>query len=145
MKTLDEIFKRNDYVRVTAQLRERAHELAEIILRKIVELDCESRKMCFNGHSYEVHTLVSNVGTEEFLCVPKVWDFDGHLSVTHYNMHGRNGYLHGDFSCPLNDASNTQYRDFLNDCKDILAWLDHMESEKVAECEQALKNAEGLK
>lgn len=145
MKTLDEIIKRNDYVRVTKQLRERAHELSEIILRKIVELDCAESTMCFNGHSYEVHTLTSNVSSEDFLCVQEFGDFDGDMYVSHYNLHGRKGYMHGDFNCPLKDASNAMYRDFLNDCRDILAWLDHIESKKVTECEQALKNAEGLK
>ena len=145
MKTLDEIIKRNDYVRVTEQMRERAHELARIILKKIVELDLEDETWCFNGHNYKVHTVVSNQGTDDLLCVPVVSDFDGHLSMDFYNLHGRNGYLYGDYSCPLHDASNFRYRDFLNDCKDIFAWLDHMESKKVSECEEALKNAEGLK
>jgi len=140
MKTLDEIIKRDDYKKMTSQLRERTEELAYKIRNKMVQLDLKSVYKPAKGVVLHVVSGRSNVGSYHYLAV--VEDEHGYA---HYCIDGAySGYVHGDFNCRVITASNAQCLKFLNAAKEIVEWLDRVESEKTSEIESALENTKNL-
>lgn len=143
MKTLDEIIKRNDYVRVTAQLRNRAHELAEIVREKMESIELEGVRITHKDDTSSCYVVIglsydgfkeSTLTYHEHGFGTEYYDLEGWKTNT---ISFRYGYIL---------REQTHYlRTFLNDCRAILNEIDRIESERVSECEQSLKNAEGLK
>lgn len=147
MKTLDEIIKRQDYVRVNEALTERAKELAEIFANKFDEL-CgawDTREISYpphlikvNGHEYcAMRNIYRSNGvkyTDGIRFVLYEWWEEGNdycqksLNRTNYGK----------------EASFYDYVNFLNDAKDIMAALEEKENELVKDAEQAIENAKDI-
>lgn len=141
MKTLDEIIKRDDYVRMNGALIDRAQELAEIILKKMNELDQEELivgtivlKQCEvhsvrNGFSYEYLGINTSDAYQEY-----------------HSLQDRGHYYAcaNDFTCPVQGASSEAYLLFLNNANKIITQLDELETKKCKAIEQALESTKEL-
>lgn len=132
MKTLEEIIKRDDYKRLTSQMRERVEELAEKIRFKMNYLDLKELAVK-NTHLYVVSGR-TKCGYYEYLALNE--------NDVYYCIDGAySGYIHGDFFHYCRTATNDMCLKFLNVSKEIFNYLDGVENEKVKDIEDALMRA----
>lgn len=129
-KLLEKVISRNDYFRLTEDLRDRVCELAYEIRVKMTQLDIREIQ------GYEVHRFNTNMGGEELLVV----GFNNHVLEPVSNT----CYLHGDFSCPIKIASNKECLDFLNSARSIVEELDNIETKKSEQIQKALDETKDL-
>ena len=138
MKTIDEVIKRNDYKKLVPQLKEKSIEIAQLILHKMIELDCED--VCFKVDAYiRCHKYSGNGGTETHLVVEG--DYGQIYSLNVWKGY----YLNGDFSNVfIEPADNKMRLVFLNSVQDILQRLTHIEDTLTAQVESTLRKAESI-
>lgn len=142
MKTLDEIINRQDYVRMNNALIDRAQELAEIIRKKMEELEQEELYEPQSDVAVRVVTRKSNVGDYTFLGLVKS---DGYGDQYYVSLQDRGSlHLHNDFNCWLSSATSEEYRKFLNHAKDFIRMLDAIETEKCDAINQALESTQDI-
>lgn len=133
MKTLDEIVKRSDYVHVTRALKNRAMELAEVLLDKLVELDLFD----FDG-LVVVKTRETNSYHGFLLCIyVKDESRRGCLRILNTTKATEFTTDDGLFVC---DAQPEDFLFFVNKANQIVQDLDEFETEKTKAIEMALSN-----
>lgn len=133
------VLKRDDYVRLSAKMRERVEQLACKVRDKMYDLDMKSEIYCPTG-TFEL-TVIS-----------------GHTSVGYYSylgirLHERewhvldgsfDGYIHGDFNHRAVKCTNEECLEFLNAANEVFDWLDSAEDEKVESINEALEQTKEL-
>ena len=137
MKTLDEILKREDYKRLTSEMADRVHDIA---IRIRCTMHClDITEITVDGLTIRDCKRCSNVDSYEFLAVVDDDDFE-------YSLYDINdsGYLHNDYSCYINGATNKQALAFLNRVRKISEYLGEKEAEKIKQLKQAMADTAGL-
>lgn len=137
MKTLDEILKREDYKRLTSEMAERVCDIAIKIRRKMHSLDI--KELTVDGLKIRDCKRRSNVDSFVFLAVVDNEDYEGSL----YDIND-SGYLHNDYSCYINGATNKEALAFLNRARKIIEYLGEKEEEKVKAIQQAMADTADL-
>lgn len=137
MKTLDEILKREDYKRLTSEMAERVYDIAIKIRRKMHSLDI--KELTVDGLKIRDCKRRSNVDSYVFLAVVDNEDYEGSL----YDIND-SGYLHNDYSCYINGATNKEALAFLNRARKIIEYLGEKEEEKVKAIRQAMADTADL-
>lgn len=147
-KTIDEILERNDYIRLTKQLRERVEDIAGRIRNKMNELDidndndfCNGEIGCgdivlraaeyyYNGGGYE--TLTIKAHDEYGVCWHTLEDVGRTRGEDDYGnrIDGR--------------ATNSECLAFLNVARDLIDGMDEIEDEKSIEVQKALESAKNI-
>lgn len=141
MKTIDEIINRNDYVKLNEALRERTLELAEIVLKKMQELDVKY----IDDFDLRIVKYSCNAGfSQHHLCVVDQnlgeYDYENARSLEASSSY----YFCGDFNCWIQAASSKDGLNFLNNARSIFAYLDELENEKCNDIETALMETANL-
>ena len=129
MKTLQEVLDRQDYVRVTEELKYACVKIAEKIRIKMRELDVKST----HGYSIERVKSRSCGYSEMYLAYCDGYEFYD-LETTDSGYY----YYCNDFNCKVLCATNKMRLDFLKVANDILQTLDEIETEQVREIEEVL-------
>lgn len=137
MKTLDEILKREDYKRLTSKMAERVYDKAIKIRRKMHSLDI--KELTVDGLKIRDCKRRSNVDSYVFLAVVDNEDYEDSL----YDIND-SGYLHNDYSCYINGATNKEALAFLNRARKIIEYLGEKEEEKVKAIQQAMADTADL-
>lgn len=137
MKTLDEILKREDYKRLTSEMAERVYDIAIKIRRKMHSLDI--KELTVDGLKIRDCKRRSNVDSYVFLAVVDNEDYEDSL----YDIND-SGYLHNDYSCYINGATNKEALAFLNRARKIIEYLGEKEEEKVKVIQQAMADTADL-
>ena len=137
MKTLDEILKREDYKRLTSKMAERVYDIAIKIRRKMHSLDI--KELTVDGLKIRDCKRRSNVDSYVFLAVFDNEDYEDSL----YDIND-SGYLHNDYSCYINGATNKEALAFLNRARKIIEYLGEKEEEKVKAIQQAMADTADL-
>lgn len=144
-KTIDEILNRDDYARLTSQLKERVEEIAERVHNKMIELDIPNNPDYYDGE-IEVDGLTlcvasarSNCGTYEYLAIR---NYD-HELVSLEDLND-NYYYAGDYYARVKGANNADALRFLNSARKIIEALGEIEAEQYEEEKKALANTENL-
>lgn len=137
MKTLDEILKREDYKRLTSEMAERVYDIAIKIRRKMHSLDI--KELTVDGLKIRDCKRRSNVDSYVFLAVVDNEDYEDSL----YDIND-SGYLHNDYSCYINGATNKEALAFLNRARKIVEYLGEKEEEKVKVIQQAMADTADL-
>ena len=137
MKTLDEILKREDYKRLTSEMTERVYDIAIKIRRKMHSLDI--KELTVDGLKIRDCKRRSNVDNYVFLAVVDNEDYEDSL----YDIND-SGYLHNDYSCWINGATNKEALAFLNRARKIIEYLGEKEEEKVKAIQQAMADTADL-
>lgn len=145
MKTIDEILERNDYSRMTENLKERVDELAKKIRRKMTILDLIHDNDFDKGEigTNDVVVAVKSVrskgfGEYEFLAIKSGNDWPSLEDI------GKMYYYTGDFSAPVQGASNHDALRFLNHAKELIKGLADYEDKKSQEIERLLEETKDL-
>ncbi len=133
MKTLQQIIERDDYKRLSRNLANKVEELANIVIKKMEELDIEELgelAIVKKSASYFEH---------KYLVIKKDYYYQsGVLNVCKNSDYG-NGrvgfYYAGDYSKWVDFATNQEALYFLNNFKKYMELLDEIEGKKVAEIE----------
>lgn len=126
MRTLDEILKRDDYSRLTEQLKERVKEIAKNIRIKMYQLDLD----CLGDICIRTVTSHRCGYSDDFLATSEGHDLE---SVNH------SYYYCNDYSLYVKGASNKEAIGFLNRVKQYIEMLDEIETEKSQKIEKALQ------
>jgi len=136
MKTLEQIIKRDDYKRLSRNLANKVDDLANIVIKKMEELEVEELgdlSLVKKSASYFEH---------KYLVIKKEYYYQsGVLNVCRNsdNGNGRNGFYYaGDYSKWVDFATNEEALYFLNNFKKYMELLDEIESKKVAEIEACM-------
>lgn len=137
MKTLDEILEREDYKRLTSEMAERVYDIAIKIRRKMHSLDI--KELSVDGLKIRDCKRRSNVDSYVFLAVVDNEDYEDSL----YDIND-SGYLHNDYSCYINGATNKDALAFLNRARKIIEYLGEKEEEKVKAIQQAMADTADL-
>lgn len=126
MKTIEEIIKRNDYRKLSEQLKKRVQELAKKVRLKMYDLDIEE----LDGLYIRTVTSHSCGYSDDFLATSEGHDLE---SVNH------SYYYCNDYNLYIKGASNNEALTFLNNVKEYFKKLDEIETEKSKVIEKALE------
>jgi len=136
MKTLQQIIERDDYKRLSRNLANKVEELAEIIIKKMEELDIDELG------ELAIIKKSSSYFTQKYLVMKKDYYYQsGVLNVCRNSTlgNGRIGFYYaGDFSQWVDFATNQQALYFLSNFKKYMELLDEVESRKTAEIEACM-------
>ena len=145
--SLDSILARDDYKRMTAQLREKVEDIAHRIYKKMEELDIDE-PIEVDGVTIERSSACANVGTYNYLAI---LDNDGDRSMPeeYQGRHslediGRGYYYAGDFTAWVQGASNKEALAFLKAAKDFILALGEMEQKQTDNIQKAIKENEDI-
>lgn len=149
-KNLNDILKRDDYKKLTKQLKERVEEIAGRIREKMDELDIASDEDFYGGEIGfdSVVVRVAHIGyydTGRYKClVIKSYDDDYGCSVWHCLEDV--GCMKGDDgSCMVRGrASNKETLAFLNVAKNLIEGLGKIEQEQIDDIQKTLKETKDL-
>lgn len=136
-KSLDAILNRQDYKRLTEQLKERVSEIAKLIHNKMDELDVDT----VYGHGLKI--IIANKYSSG------CGEFD-YLAVDHYGdpesleEPGCDYYYAGDFGSHIKGVSNKRALQFLNGAKAIIEQLSEIEDQQVSDVSKALADNKDL-
>ncbi len=141
-KTLDEIMQRNDYARLTAALRTKVEELAEVVRKKMDCLDLKEDSDYYDGE-IEVDGVTLKVQKCYSRSIRDGFDYLAIREGECWNSLesiARTYYYARDFNCEVVGASNKAALRFLNASKNILIALNKLESDRCREIKNALTN-----
>ena len=133
MKTLQQIIERDDYKRLSRNLANKVEDLANIVIKKMEELEIEELG------DLSLVTKSASYYTHKYLVIKKDYYYQsGVLNVCRNSDYGggRPGFYYaGDYSKWVDFATNEEALYFLNNFKKYMELLDEIESKKVAEIE----------
>ena len=158
MKTIDEILNRNDYQRMTAQLKERVEEIAHKVRLKLVELDLEDEEVGItvkdaNGCNVDYvvvrcASITSNsCGSYDFLGIDVSNNEDkryGWSCLHSLEDINKDYYYAQDYTAPVHGASNKEALRFLNAAPQLFKLLDETEDKQVQDVKDALDKTKNL-
>ena len=145
--SLDAILARDDYKRMTAQLKEKVQDIAQRIYKKMEELDIDE-SIRVDGVTIKRSSVRANVGTYEFLAILDN-DGDRFMPEEYQERHSlqdidREYYYGGDFTAMVTGASNKEALAFLYAAKDFILALGEMEHQQADDIKQAIKENEDI-
>ncbi len=138
--SLDAILARDDYKRMTAQLKDKVQTIAHRIYNKMEELDIDEA-IRVDGVTIKRSSVSSSVGTYYYLAIIVDYsdDYDDYQERHSLEDVGREYYYGGDFSAKVRGASNKEALAFLNAAKDFILALGKLEQKQAADIKQAIK------
>lgn len=144
---LNQILARDDYKRMTENLKSVTEEVAERIRIKMDELDIENNSDFDNGEIGFGNVVVrsdsvrSNSGcTRVFLAIKRVDAEDGFTEWRSLNDIGYSYYYTGDYNAKIKGASNKEALAFLNVARQLIIGLGKVEQKQADEIQQAIDN-----
>lgn len=144
---LNEILARDDYKRMTENLKSVTEEVAEEIRKKMDELDIINNTEFDNGEIGFGNVVVrsdsvrSNSGfTRQFLAFKRVDEKDGFVTWRSLNDIGESYYFTGDFNAKIYGASNKEALAFLNVARQLIIGLGKVEQKQADEIQQTIDN-----
>ena len=144
-KNLNEIWKRDDYKKLTKQLKERVEKIACSIAVKMFDLDIESEIIKIDDVQVTCNRVRSNGGSVyDFLAIGRE---DGYGYGTNwYSLEDVNHsyYYFGDYDARVCGCTNKEALCFLNVASKIIERLDEIERAQVKEIQKALDNTKDL-
>lgn len=145
--SLDAILARDDYKRMTAQLKDKVQDIAHRIYNKMDELDIDE-SIRVDGVTIKRSSVRSNAGTYEFLAIMDNYG-DRFMPEECQERHSlmdidREYYYAGDFTAKVRGASNKEALAFLNAAKDFILALGEMEQQQANNIKQAIKENEDI-
>lgn len=142
---VNEILARDDYKRMTENLKSVTEEVAEGIRKKMDELDIINNTEFDNGEIGFGNVVVrsdsvrSNNGfTREFLAIKRVDEKDGFVTWRSLENIGDSYYFTGDFNAKIYGASNKEALAFLNVARQLIIGLGKVEQKQADEIQQAI-------
>lgn len=142
---VNEILARDDYKRMTENLKSVTEEVAEGIRKKMDELDIINNTEFDNGEIGFGNVVVrsdsvrSNNGfTREFLAIKRVDEKDGFVTWRSLEDIGDSYYFTGDFNAKIYGASNKEALAFLNVARQLIIGLGKVEQKQADEIQQAI-------
>lgn len=142
---VNEILARDDYKRMTENLKSVTEEVAEGIRKKMDELDIINNTEFDNGEIGFGNVVVrsdsvrSNSGfTREFLAIKRVDEKDGFITWRSLEDIGNSYYFTGDFNAKIYGASNKEALAFLNVARQLIIGLGKVEQKQADEIQQAI-------
>lgn len=158
MKTIDEILNRNDYQRMTVQLKERVQEIAHKMRLKLVELDLEDEEVgvalkgtngCDADYVAVRYASVSSnsCGSYYYLGIDVSDNEDKRHGCT--CLHSledinKDYYYAQDFTAHVRGASNKEALRFLNAAPQLFELLAEIEEIQVQVVKDALDKTKNL-
>lgn len=158
MKTIDEILNRNDYQRMTVQLKERVQEIAFRMRLKLVELDLEDEEVGvavkgMNGCNADyvavryASVCSNSCGSYDYLGIDVSDNEDKRYGCT--CLHSledinKDYYYAQDFTAHVRGASNKEALRFLNAAPQLFKLLDEIEEKQVQVVKDALEKTKNL-
>lgn len=144
----NQILTRDDYKRMTENLKSVAEEIAAEIRKKMNQLDIASDNDFDNGEigvgdvTVRVMSVSSNCGaTRDFLSIKRDGNDYGYEDWRSLEDIGDTYYYTGDFNAQVRGASNKEALAFLNVAAKLIKGLGEVEQKKVDEIQSALDNA----
>lgn len=144
MKTLDEILKRNDYVRLTPSLKAAAKDVARRIREKIEDLDLANDDDFYHGEIgigdvvVRIESVKSHHGEYEFLAIKR--EGESYRDASWFSLEdiGEKYPFKGDYTAEVCGASNKEAIAFLNVAKQLIEGLGDVEQKRIDRAQQAL-------
>lgn len=145
---LNQILSRNDYKRMTKDLKSVTEEIAEQIRKKMIQLeidndnDFDDGEIGVEGVTVKAMSVKSNSGlTHDFLAFKRIGNSYGEFEWRSLQDIGEEYYFASDFHAVVNGASNKEALDFLNVAPKLIQGLGEVEQKKVDEIKSAINNA----
>ena len=142
---LNEILARDDYKRMTENLKSVSEEVADKIRKKMDELDILNNTEFDNGEIGFGNVVVrsdsvrANCGsTRNFLAIKRVDEKDGFVTWRSLEDIGESYYYAGDFNAKIYGASNKEALAFLNVARKLIIGLNKVEQKQADEIQQAI-------
>ena len=142
---VNEILARDDYKRMTENLKSVTEEVAEKIRKKMDELDIINNTEFDNGEIGFGNVVVrsdsvrSNSGfTRKFLAIKRVDENDGFVTWRSLEDIGNSYYFTGDFNAKIYGASNKEALAFLNVARQLIIGLGKVEQKQADEIQHAI-------
>lgn len=142
---LNEILARDDYKRMTENLKSITEEVARAIHKKMDELEIEDNTDFDNGEIgvddvvVRVITVNSNSGfNRSFLGIKRYEEGDNHAYYASLEDINDTYYFCGDFNAQIYGATNKEALAFLNASKKLILGLGELEQHQVEEIQKVL-------
>lgn len=141
-KNLNEILKRDDYKKLTKQLKERVEKIACSIAVKMFDLDIEREIIKIDDVQVTCNRVRSSGGAYDFLAIGRE---DGY-GTNWYSLEDVNHsyYYCGDYDARVCGCTNKEALCFLNVASKIIERLDEIERAQIKEIQKALDNTKDL-
>lgn len=139
MKTLEQIIEREDYKKLTVNLKDRTLELAEKMMRFACELGLdEYDEFKVAGLCFNIKVVKSRSGfSQRHLFIRDEYYYEA-LTLRISQC------LFVDYNCYVRAASNSTRLVFLNKAKQIFKELEDIQNRQIEKIETALKESENL-
>lgn len=144
----NKILERDDYKRLTENLKSVTNEIAERIRKKMIQLeidddnDFDNGEIGVEGVTVKAMSVKSNSGLiHEFLAIKRIGDSCGEYDWRSLQDIGDEYYFASDFNAVVNGASNKEALDFLNVAPKLIQGLGEIEQKKVDAIKSAIDNA----
>ena len=142
---LNEILARDDYKRMTENLKSITEEVARAIHKKMDELEIEDNTDFDNGEIgvddvvVRVITVNSNSGfNRSFLGIKRYEEGDNHAYYASLEDINDTYYFCGDFNAKIYGATKKEALAFLNASKKLILGLGELEQHQVEEIQKVL-------
>lgn len=142
---LNEILARDDYKRMTENLKSITEEVARAIHKKMDELEIEDNTDFDNGEIgvddvvVRVITVNSNSGfNRSFLGIKRYEEGDNHVYYASLEDINDTYYFCGDFNAKIYGATKKEALAFLNASKKLILGLGELEQHQVEEIQKVL-------
>lgn len=142
---LNEILARDDYKRMTENLKSITEEVARAIHKKMDELEIEDNTDFDNGEIgvddvvVRVITVNSNSGfNRSFLGIKRYEEDDNHAYYASLEDINGTYYFCGDFNAKIYGATKKEALAFLNASKKLILGLGELEQHQVEEIQKVL-------
>lgn len=142
---LNEILARDDYKRMTENLKSITEEVARAIHKKMDELEIEDNTDFDNGEIgvddvvVRVMTVNSNSGfNRSFLGIKRYEEGDNHAYYASLEDINDTYYFCGDFNAKIYGATKKEALAFLNASKKLILGLGELEQHQVEEIQKVL-------
>lgn len=134
-RSLEEILKRNDYVKLVPVLRERAKKIVSLIKSKMEDLDLDVVTIKVNGEYYDF----LNTYIKPEVCAIKKYFCIRHKKLIHVLEENVVPYYEN-----MDGANNKTFLFLLNHAKEIIKVLELKENGLVSSVQNALKETDSL-
>lgn len=143
--SLDAILARDDYKRMTTQLKDKVQDIAHRIYNKMEELDIDEA-IRVDGVTIKRTSVSSSVGTYDFLAIIVDYSDDYNDYQERHSLEDVDCeyYYGGDFSAKVRGASNKEALSFLNAAKDFVLALGKIEQKQADDIKLAIKETEDI-